>query len=291
VVVWLGATPDAEQWVVIDAVRRPALYWLAAAFGVAVVLVGGRRGAAALLGLGVSFAVLAGYILPRLIAGDNPTVVSVGGATAIIGVTLYLTHGISRKTTVAVAGTAISLLLTGLLSAAYIGLARLTGRTEESMYLQLALPGVALNLQGLLLAGVIIGALGVLDDASIGQASVVFALRDANPTLGPGELYRRGLVVGRDHIGSLVNTLALAYAGTALPLLLLFSTNGVPFAVALNRELVASEVARTLLGSLGLVAAVPITTGLAALAARRPPARPRGPHPATQYDGHSARGE
>ncbi len=270
VVVQVGATPDMEQWVVIDAVRRPALYWLAAAFAAAVMVVGGRRGVAALLGLGISFAVLAVYVLPRLIAGDNPVAVSVGGASAIIGVTLYLTHGVSRKTTVAVAGIAISLLLTGLLSAAYIGVARLTGRTEEAMYLQLALPGTPLNLQGLLLGGVIIGALGVLDDAAIAQAAIVFALRDANPALDWRELYRRGLVVGRDHIGSLVNTLALAYAGTALPLLLLFSTNNVPFAVALNRELVASEVARTLLGSLGLVAAVPITTALAALAARQP---------------------
>lgn len=267
VVIQLAPGLDAEQWVVIDAVRRPALYWLAAAFAGAVVVVGGRRGAAALLGLVASFAVLGWLVLPRLLAGDNPVVVGVGGATAIMVVTLYLTHGPNRMTSVAVAGTATSLLLTGLLSAAFLEAARLTGRTEDAQYLQVALPGVQINVRGLLLGGVIIGALGVLDDATVAQSSVVFALRAANPALSWKELYWRGLSVGRDHIGSLVNTLALAYAGAGLPLLLLFSAVGVPGEVALNRELVATEVARTLLGSIGLIAAVPITTALAAWAA------------------------
>ena len=270
VVVQRAPGPDGERverWVVIDAVRRPVLYWLAAAFAAAVVAVGGRRGAAALVGLVASFAGLGGVVLPRLLAGDNPVAVGVGGAIAIMVVTLYLTHGPSRMTTVAVAGTAASLLLTGLLSAAFLEAARLTGRTEDAQYLQLALPGVQLNVRGLLLGGVIIGALGVLDDATVAQSSVVFALRAANPALSWRELYRRGLAVGRDHIGSLVNTLALAYAGAGLPLLLLFSAVGMPGEVALNRELVATEVARTLLGSMGLIAAVPITTALAAWAA------------------------
>ena len=215
-------------------------------------------------------------MLPRLLAGDSPIVVSVAGATAIMVVTLYVTHGPNRKSSVAVAGTTASLVLTGLLGAAFLEVARLTGRTEEAAYLQLALPDLQLNVRGLLLGGVVIGALGVLDDAAVAQVSVVFALREANPALTWGELYRRGLQVGRDHIGSLVNTLALAYAGAALPLLL-FSNYDVPISVAMNRELVATEIARTLLGSLGLIAAVPITTALAArVAVRQPAPRPAG---------------
>lgn len=269
VLVELMPKPGPEEWVVTDAVRRPALYWLAAFFAVLVAAVGGWRGLASIVGLAVSFAVMALYMLPRLVRGDNPLVISVAGACVIMVVTLYLAHGFSRKTSVAIAGTAVSLVVTGLLATLFVKAAYLSGVSEEAIYLNIALGDATLNLQGLLLGSIIIGALGVLDDITVSQSAVVFALRSANPDFGWRELYSRSMAVGRDHIASLVNTLVLAYAGSSLPLLLLFTTYQVPFGVVLNREIVAVEVVRTLVGSAGLVLAVPLTTAMAASVALR----------------------
>jgi len=264
VVLMLTADMEADTWTVIDVVRRPALYWLAAIFAVAVTLIGGWRGISSMVGLAISFVVLIKFILPQLLGGANPVLVSISGATIILVTTMYLAHGISKKTTVAVVGTALSLVATGLLASYFLKVATLSGASEEAYYLQTALGDTALNLQGLLLAAIIIGALGVLDDITISQSAVVFALQDANRKLRWRELFSRAMIVGQDHIASMVNTLVLAYAGAALPLLLLFVTFDVPFGVALNREIIAAEIVRTLVGSLGLVTAVPITTALAA---------------------------
>lgn len=278
--------PGPEEWVVVDAVRRPALYWLAGIFAVMVAVVGGWRGLASILGLAVSFGVLVVYILPRLVAGADPILTTVSGSLIILVATLYLAHGFSRKTSIAIVSTAIALVVTGLLGSYFVDFARLSGFSEEALYLRMALPGLELNLQGLLLASIIIGGLGVLDDITVSQSAVVFALRDANPGLPWRDLYRRAMAVGRDHIASLVNTLVLAYAGAALPLLLLFSTYQVPFAEALNREIMAVEVVRTLVGSLGLVTAVPITTLLAAQVAVRTRPGESGSTGAAGHHGH-----
>lgn len=258
-----------QQWLVADAIRRPALAWLALLFAVLVCLIGGWRGLNSLIGLCISFVVLIKLVIPMLLAGASPILVSVLGGAVILVATLYLAHGVSLKTTVALASTAVSLLLSALLGGYFVGAAQLTGASQDAFYVQIAVPDTTLNLQGLLLGGIIIGVIGILDDITVSQSAVVFALREANPLLRWRDLFWRGMSIGRDHIASLVNTLVLVYAGAALPLLLLFSTNNIPFAVAINQELVAREVVSTLVGSIGLVASVPLTTALASRVALR----------------------
>jgi uncharacterized membrane protein len=183
-------------------------------------------------------------------------------------ITLPLAHGIGPKTLAASLGTAVSLTLALLLGYVFIDLANLSGASsEEAVYLR-ATQG-ELSLRGLLLAGMVIAALGVLDDLTVSQSSTVMALRRANPSLGFGALFRSAVSVGHDHIAATVNTLVLAYAGASLPVLLIFSLADTPFADAINFEAVAEAVIATLVGSIALIAAVPITTALAALLASR----------------------
>jgi uncharacterized membrane protein len=177
--------------------------------------------------------------------------------------TLYLAHGVNARTTTAILGTMAALALTGALAIIFVNFGRFTGfGSEEASFLQLSAEQV--NLQGLLLGGIIIGTLGVLDDVTITQASAVWELRLANPAYGVRDLYRAGIRIGRDHVASTVNTLVLAYAGASLPLLILFSVSNRGFVDVVNAEVVAAEVVRTLVGSIGLVASVPMTTFLAA---------------------------
>ncbi len=257
-----GAAPGFEYQYA-DRQRRPTLIWVALAFAVAVVALGRMRGLAALAGLGASLVVLLVFVLPAILEGRTPVLVAVVGAAAIAYLALYLAHGFSPKTTVALLGTLGSLALTAGLSALVIAAARLSGfATEESLYLTLV-PG-QINVRGLLLAGVVLGALGALDDVTVTQASAVWEVRRANPGLGVPQLMRAGLRVGRDHIASTVNTLVLAYAGASMPLLILFVLSRQSLGSIANSEVVATEIVRTLVGSIGLVAAVPITTWLAA---------------------------
>jgi uncharacterized membrane protein len=269
------ATPQSQQgqaFVVVDSVRLPTLQWLGVLFLLLVLWVGRRRGVTALLGLVISFAVVTQGMLPLLATGAPPAVVGVASSCVILVITLYLAHGFNRTTTVAVVATAIALAVSGLMAFLAVDMARLTGISEEGLYLQAALPNVRVDMRGLLQAGILIAMLGVLDDITVGQSAVVFALRAANPALGARELYRRGMNVGREHIASLVNTLVLVYAGAALPLLLFLAVDGMPLGAALNREILATEVVRTMVGSIALVAAVPLTTALAAWTAGRLPA-------------------
>jgi uncharacterized membrane protein len=237
---------------------------LAGIFALAVVVVGRMRGVMALVALAISFLVLTFFILPAILQGSNPLVVAVVGASAIMLIALYMCHGLSARTSVAVIGTLISLLLIGLLGSLFIDWAALTGNTDDNTGLIHGLyPEI--DMSGLLLAGVIIGSLGVLDDVTVTQTSAVWELHEANPAMGWRGLYRAGIRIGRDHIASVVNTLVLAYAGAALPLLLLFSIAQSSVGTVANSELVAEEIVRTLVGSIGLVASVPVTTALAAL--------------------------
>ncbi|MFG2718702.1 YibE/F family protein [Streptomyces sp. NPDC048416] len=259
--------PDAPhdlQYSVTDVNRRFPMALLAGIFALAVVIVGRLRGVMALVALVVSFAVLTLFILPAVLQGSNPLLVAVVGASAIMLIALYMCHGLSARTSVAVLGTLVSLMLIGLLGSLFIGWAALTGNTDDNTGLIHGLyPRI--DMSGLLLAGVIIGSLGVLDDVTVTQTSAVWELHEANPTMGPRGLYRAGIRIGRDHIASVVNTLVLAYAGAALPLLLLFSIAQSSVGTVANSELVAEEIVRTLVGSIGLVASVPLTTALAAL--------------------------
>ena len=246
-----------------DFERRGPMLVLAAIFVLAVLLFARLRGALSLAGLAVSLALVVVFVVPAILDGAPPLAVAVVGAMAIALVTIPLAHGGGAKSIAALLGTAASLLLTAALAALFTELAHLTGlATEEAALLQLGQGD--LSLQGLLLAGMVIAALGVLDDVTVSQASTVLALRAANPSLGFGELFGRALRVGRDHVSATVNTLVLAYVGAALPVLLLFSAADLGVGEVLNFELVAQEVVATLVGSIGLIAAVPLTTALAA---------------------------
>ncbi|MFI1649128.1 YibE/F family protein [Streptomyces avidinii] len=264
VVAYAPDAPRDLQYSVIDVNRKLPMALLAGIFAVAVVVVGRMRGLFALIALAVSFGVLTLFILPAILQGSNPLVVAVIGASAIMLIALYMCHGLTARTSVAVLGTLVSLLLIGLLGSGFIDWAFLSGNTDDNTGLIHGLyPDI--DMSGLLLAGVIIGSLGVLDDVTVTQTSAVWELRQADPSMGPRALYRAAIRIGRDHIASVVNTLVLAYAGAALPLLLLFSIANSSMGSVANSELVAEEIVRTLVGSIGLVASVPVTTALAAL--------------------------
>jgi uncharacterized membrane protein len=270
--------PDQDvTYFITDFQRLPVLGVLLAIFVGAVLLIGRWNGARALLGVALSLLIVVRFIVPAILAGRSPAVVALVGATAVMIVTLYLAHGVNEMTTSAVIGTSAALIPTVLLGMVFIDQGKVTGfASEEASLARFAVEG--LDLQGLVLAGLIIAALGVLDDVTVSQASTVFALHDADRTQSWRLLFTRGMKVGRDHMVSVVNTLILVYAGASLALLVLFSTGGLPWAEIVNSEIVAEEIIKTLVGSLGLIAAVPLTTGLAAVVAshRAPDAPPLG---------------
>jgi uncharacterized membrane protein len=257
---------EIEPYSFSDFERRTPMLGLVVMFVALVLLTGRWQGFRALLGLCGSLAVIVFFVVPAILDGQSPTAVAFVGALAIMLITLPLAHGAGPKTIAASLGTAASLSLALLLGHLFIDLAHLSGvSSEEAVYLR-ATQG-ELSLQGLLLAGIVIAALGVLDDLTVSQSSTVMALRRANPSMGFRALFRSAVSVGHDHIAATVNTLVLAYAGASLPVLLIFSLADTPFADAINFEAVAEAVVATLVGSIGLIAAVPITTALAALLA------------------------
>jgi uncharacterized membrane protein len=264
--VLLAHDPSAEegfQYRFFDRERRGILIWLTLIFAGSVILLGGLRGVVALAGLGASLLVLILFVIPAVLEGQSPFLVAVVGASAIAFLALYLAHGFTTMTTVALLGTLASLALTAGLSQAFVALAELTGfASEEATVVQVG--AAQINLAGLVLGGVVIGALGAIDDMTVTQASAVWELRSVNPGMTHRSLLRSGLRIGRDHVASTVNTLALAYAGASMPLLILFALSRQSLGVVANSEVVATEIVRTLVGSIGLVAAVPITTWLAA---------------------------
>jgi uncharacterized membrane protein len=265
----LGFTADAppgSQYYLADFQRETPLVLLAALFVAAVIVLGRVKGFRALVGLGFTMVLLVTFLIPAVLEGANPVAVAVVAASAILLVNLYLAHGPTVATTTAVVGTLASMALIGVLAVTFVGATHLTGMaSEEASFLQAASGRV--NLEGLLLGGIIIGSLGVLDDVTVTQASAVWELHAANPALGPAGLYRSALRIGRDHVASTVNTLVLAYAGASLPLLILLAEADRRMADVLTGEVVAAEIVRTLVGSVGLVASVPITTALAAVVA------------------------
>ncbi|WP_443072107.1 YibE/F family protein [Streptomyces sp. WMMC1477] len=264
VVAYAPQAPEELQYSIVDIERDVPMILLAGLFALVVVAVGRLRGVLALVGLATTFAVLTLFILPAILQGANPLLVAVVGGSAVMLVTLYLCHGLTARTSVAVLGTLISLVLIGLLGSLFIGWADLSGNTDDQTALVHSLyPDI--EIRGLLLAGVLIGSLGVLDDVTVTQTSAVWELKQADPTASRRRLYGAAMRIGRDHIASVVNTLVLAYAGAALPLLLLFSVAEAGVGRVATSELVAEEIVRTLVGSIGLVASVPVTTGLAAL--------------------------
>jgi uncharacterized membrane protein len=249
-----------DVYYITDYLRTGSMILLALIFSVLVVLVSKKWGITSIIGLVYSFFVIFKFILPRLAIGNNPVLIAIIGACLIAPVTFYLSHGLNRKTTLALLSTIISLIVTGILAAVFVKVSYLTGYgTEEAFFLQYAKNEIV-DIRGLLLAGIIIGTLGVLDDVTVSQAATVFQLKKANKKLEATELFHMAMEVGHDHIASMVNTLVLVYTGATLPLLLLFINSPVPAFEIVNSEIIAEEVIRTLVGSIGLVLAVPITT-------------------------------
>lgn len=257
--------PGGPTYYIVDRYRLSSLLVIFGLFVLAVVWFSRVRGLTSVIGLGVSILVLARFVVPRILTGQSPLAVSLLGALAIASTSIYLAHGFSRRTSVALVGTLITLGIAATLAMAFVRVTGLTGLgSEEALTLQVG-SLESLNLRGLLLGGIILGALGVLDDITTAQAAAVEEISRANPRLSVHDLYRRGLSVGQEHITALVNTLVLAYAGASLPLFLIFAIQiDQPLWVTLNSEFVAEEIVRSLVGSLALVFAVPITTWLAA---------------------------
>jgi uncharacterized membrane protein len=248
--------------------RRGAMLWLSIGFVLLLLATGRIHGLRALIGLLASLLIVIKFVVPAILHGSSPFAVAVVGAFAVMLVMMPLSYGLGAKALAAWLGTAVSLLLAAGLAYGFAHIAHLSGAaSDESVYL--GATQSRLSLQGLLVAGMVIGALGVLVDLTVSQASTVIALRRVNPSLGFRGLFRGALDVGHDHIAATVATLVFAYAGAALPVLLIFSVGGTSFADAVNGEAVADEVIAALVGSIGLIASMPITTALAALLAPR----------------------
>lgn len=250
-----------------DYVRRGHILSLFIIFIIVSVLIAGKRGITSFVGMLITFFVIFSLVLPKISSGSNPIFIILLFSILAIPITFYLSHGLNTKTSVAVAGTFVSLVITVILSAIYVNASKLTGyTTDEASFLQI-MKGGTINMKGILLAGIIVGFLGVLDDITVSQSAIVFQLKKANRRLGFSELFSRSMDIGKDHISSMINTLVLVYAGASLPLLLLFTDTSKSFNEVVNYEIIASELIRTLLGSIGLIIAVPITTLIAVFVA------------------------
>jgi uncharacterized membrane protein len=255
----------------VDFERGQPLYALVSVFALLVVALAGWQGARSLIGLGVSLVIVIGWMVPSILSGHSPLAAALVGGLAVMLVTTALTHGVGLKSAAAILGAAATLVVIVGLGAVAVDLARITGLSSDEAGVLGARGQSDISIQGLVLAGIVIGALGVLDDLTISQSSTVLALRRASPRMRARRLFREGMVVGRDHLGATVNTLVLAYAGASLPVLLVLAGQGTRFLDALEFERVAGVIVATVVGSTGLLAAVPLTTGLAAVLAAREP--------------------
>jgi uncharacterized membrane protein len=259
----VATSPPRYRYSFADFQRQTPMLWLLGLFVVVVIAFGRWQGVRALIGLAASGAVLLAFLVPALLRDEPAVAVALAATVVIAFIALYLAHGVNTGTTVALAGTLAALAITSALAFGVAAATNLTGLADGRAQ-TLRVTAEALDLRGLLVAGIVVGALGVLDDVTVSQVSIVAALRRANPGLSRRFLYREATKVGRDHVASTVNTLVLAYAGASLPLLLFFVQGDQPAGRLLTSELIAVEIVRMLVGSIGLVASVPITTALAA---------------------------
>jgi uncharacterized membrane protein len=257
--------PDGTtQTFITDSIRTPAIYWLFAIFVLLVLLVGRKQGLGSIVGMAVSFIVLFMFIIPQITAGQNPVWITLIGVLFILPITFYLSHGFNKKTTIALVSTFLSVCFTSMLSLIFINAAKISGyANEQAAFIQVARGG-SFDIQGLLFAGIVISVIGILDDVTVSQSSIVNQLKLELPKAGIWEIYKKAMNVGRDHIGSVVNTLVLVYTGSSLPLLIMFTNSSISFNEALNYEIIAEEIIKTLVASIGLVLSIPLTTLLAA---------------------------
>lgn len=264
------AAGTGSPYVFVDYVRQAPIGALLVVYAVLVVAVARWRGLAALVGLGVALAGVIFFAIPALLAGSDGAAVGLVTASGIMFAVLYLAHGFSARTTTALLGTVAGLAATAGIGAWASGAAHLTGLGDE---VALQLPSYApdVQLRGVVLCGLILAGLGVLNDVTITQSSAVWELHAADPTSGYRQLFTRAMRIGRDHIASTVYTIAFAYVGAALPLLLMVSVLQNTLVDTLTSGEIAEEVVRTLVGSIGLVLAIPITTAVAVLVVRADP--------------------
>ena len=266
---------DARQYAIEEIVRLPSLLPLVALLVVALLLVARWKGLASLAGLAGSVAVFLLAIVPAVQRGEDPLIATLLGSLAVVVVAVFVVHGFNRKSLAALVGTAVSLTAVLVLSAGTLVLAHITGLgSEEAVFLAVG-SGGTIDLHRLVLAGIVVGSLGALVDMGIGQASATMELSAVDPTLAGRQLYASALNVGRDHIGSLINTLALAYFGGALPFIVLLSLGNAPLILALNGETITGSIIAILVASVGLVVSVPVTTAVAVLLAARRVSLPR----------------
>ena len=252
-----------EIFYVVDSVRTKPLLILFILFLAVVFLVAKSKGFKALLSLFLSFLVIVKFIIPRILAGNDPFIISLIGGLVIMIFIIYLTEGWHRKSHLSILAVFVSLCVTLVLSLIFVSLTNLTGLAQEETIFLMGAGDITINFKGLLLAGFIIGAIGVLDDIIVGQIESTESLREANPNLSKKEVFRLAYKVGNTHLGAIINTLFLTYASVALPLLLLFvlnNTNGLNLERFLSTEVVSTEILRTLIGSIGVVLSMPVAT-------------------------------
>lgn len=261
VYIMIGQGPDGSlKATYTDFDRTGVLLLLLLVFVLAVLAMGRWKGFGSLVSLCFSMFIILAYIIPHVLTGDDPVQVSLIGSGILLGVSLYMTYGWNLKTHASVISMVITLLITGLLTALFVDMAHLTGYGDENALYLIQLSSVQINPQGLLLGGMIIGTLGILDDLVTSQSAAVVEIHGANPTLNFKQTFLRAIHIGQDHVAATVNTLVLSYTGASLPLLLVFTLAQGSFQYLVNTEMLAEEIVRTLVGSLGLVAAVPIST-------------------------------
>jgi uncharacterized membrane protein len=246
-----------------DYVRTRPMLILFGGFVLSIVILGRWKGLRSLAALAFSMLMIIGYIVPHILGGENPVKVSLIGSMVLLGVTLYFTYGWNLKTHASVLSMVLTLAIAGGLAALFVELTRLTGYGDESSMFLMQFSSVKIDPRGLLLGGMIIGSLGVLDDLVTSQSAAVVEIHDAKPALGFRGVFQKAMRIGQDHVAATVNTLVLAYTGASLPLLLMFTLAQGSYGYLLNSEYIAEEVVRTLVGSLALMAAVPISTLLA----------------------------
>ncbi|MBN2101213.1 YibE/F family protein [Candidatus Dojkabacteria bacterium] len=253
----------SKTYLITDYQRTGSLFIVIVLFIIVVLAVSRLRGLQSLGGLLISLIVVFAFIIPNILKGRDPILISILSGILLIPATFYISHGLKRQTTIAVIGTLISLLITGILAHIFVKAAHITGTSsEDTFYLQM-IGDEQINLPNLIIGGIIISAIGILDDVTISQTSIVERLHETNPEIRSGQLFAKAMEVGNDHISSMVNTLVLTYTGASIPLLLLFSTSNISSEYAVNLESVAVEIVRTLVSSIGLILAIPLTTFIA----------------------------
>jgi uncharacterized membrane protein len=256
-----------DTYLYMDLNRSNLLIWIAIVFAIVTIIIGRWRGIGAIVGLILTFIVLLYFMFPALLEGKDPLAVAVVAASGLVLILLYTAHGLSIKTSVAVLGTLFGIALTATISFMVVGVGNFSGISSDDDFL---LAGVTqIRLDGLLLAGIIFASVGVLNDVTVTQASAIWELKESQPNYSAKELFVSGMRIGRDHIASTVYTLLFTYAGAALPTLLLIVLADRPTGFIISSEAISQEIVRTLVGSIGLVLAVPITTILAAVLAEK----------------------